>query len=213
MTSGLVFGILYFVFKNWFIKAVPIWFFMIATTFKYPTTNHSKAIAIGLFFSSIGDVSLAWVDYYHMEEFFIVGLGAFLIAHLAYIYGTFEPIQKKAFYSLPVLLIYYYTVMSKLIPNAEPELRIPVLVYGLAICTMGFTAINRMLSDHIDSKSGLLGFLGALSFVVSDTILAFNKFYSPIPSAHVFVMITYYLAQLLITSSVLAMPIKAKKSE
>ena len=37
--------------------------------------------------------------------------------------------------------------------------------------------------------------VGALSFIVSDSILAVNKFVVPIPLAKPLVMVTYYLGQ------------------
>ena len=41
--------------------------------------------------------------------------------------------------------------------------------------------------------------MGAILFVVSDSLLAFNKFFSPFNNAGVIIMLTYGLAQLFIT--------------
>ena len=48
-----------------------------------------------------------------------------------------------------------------------------------------------------------LAFVGALIFAISDSIIALNKFYLSNPLPHGYVMMTYYGAQLLMTSSIL----------
>jgi uncharacterized membrane protein YhhN len=50
-----------------------------------------------------------------------------------------------------------------------------------------------------EKKPGRWMFTGALLFVISDSVLAVNKFYQPFALAPVLIMITYGLAQLLIT--------------
>lgn len=91
--------------------------------------------------------------------------------------------------------------MSQLIPKAESDLRIPVAVYGLAISIMTFLSLNRYFSKKENSKSKLLSLLGSLSFLTSDTVLAFDKFSSPIKNAKNIIMVTYYCGQLLIAAS------------
>ena len=50
-----------------------------------------------------------------------------------------------------------------------------------------------------NKEAGKLMMLGALLFVASDSILAINKFYQPFEMAGIYIMLTYGLAQLLIT--------------
>lgn len=217
VSFGLI--LLYFAITNWFTKALPIWVLAVSIFFKSlkkgnNNNKHSLMIIIGLIFSSFGDIFLEIVDHYKAENLFIPGLVSFLLAHIAYIYGMYVPIITTTYLSFPVLLAYYYWIMSQLIPKAKDELRIPVLIYGVAICSMGLMAINRVFSSSITKTSAILGLLGSLSFVLSDSILAFNKFYAPIENAKFLVMVTYYSAQILITASVLSAPstsVKMKK--
>lgn len=215
VSFGLI--LLYFAITNWFTKALPIWVLAVSIFFKSlkngNNNKHSLMIIIGLIFSSFGDIFLEIVDHYKAENLFIPGLVSFLLAHIAYIYGMNVPIITTTYLSFPVLLAYYYWIMSQLIPKAKDELRIPVLIYGVAICSMGLMAINRVFSSSIAKTSAILGLLGSLSFVLSDSILAFNKFYAPIENAKFLVMVTYYSAQILITASVLSAPssVKVKK--
>lgn len=66
-----------------------------------------------------------------------------------------------------------------------------------------------------ETESYLLTLSGATVFVISDTILAFNKFVIPgkLPNGHLIVMITYYLAQTLITLSISVPPIVTAKKD
>jgi uncharacterized membrane protein YhhN len=156
---------------------------------------------MGLFASSFGDIFLELDDDYGMDMF-IPGLVSFLIAHLFYIRAFYGKIQSTTmFVGIPIVVVYYLTVMSQLLPKAESDLRIPVALYGFAISAMAFLSLNRYFSPQENSQSKLLSLLGSLSFVVSDTVLAFNKFSSPIGNAKKIVMITYYGGQLLIAAS------------
>jgi len=80
---------------------------------------------------------------------------------------------------------------------------LPVAGYGLAILLMIGTASTRAFSYHlgISNKSKLYAVLGAALFVASDTIIALDKFAEPIPDAKFYVMVTYYLGQVLIAAS------------
>lgn len=219
LQGSIFFSIVFLFVRLWWIKVIPIYLLAAALFQKEIPANlssaltHKNAILIGLFLSSFGDIFLDWVDNDKENEyFFIPGLIAFLFAHLAYIYGMVSfPIQSNTILVFPFIVLYYYFIMKKLIPNAEEDLRIPILVYGLAICSMAFMAINRFFTSTISKKSSLIGLIGSIFFVISDSILAFNKFYSPIPMAKVYVMITYYTAQILIASSVLVVTYKRKE--
>lgn len=148
--------------------------------------------------SWLGDVLLIGGD---RPGLFIAGLAAFLTAQLAYA-ATFSLSRErkkglvisKPWYALPVLAlagaVYFY-----LYPNLG-EMSIPVSIYVLAISSMVLSAVNRL--NWAGEKSGLLVLLGALSFLLSDALLAVNKFVDPIPMAGVWIMLTYITAQYLI---------------
>ena len=133
-------------------------------------------------------------------NFFIFGLAAFLIAHIFYII-LFDQIRvkEKVRQSLLPLLpiaIYYFLLISLLQPHLG-EMRKPVSMYGLIICIMLSFAIDLWRIKDRQVSSYIIP--GALFFVVSDSILAINKFYKPFENAGIVIMLTYGLAQLLIT--------------
>ena len=82
------------------------------------------------------------------------------------------------------------------------RVRIPVVIYTLALATMTWCAIARA-AEPTASAAEAAGAVGAVSFLVSDGVLAVNRFARPFAGAHAVVMVTYYAAQMLIARSVL----------
>lgn len=135
------------------------------------------------------------------EFFFILGLSAFLIGHVFYML-VFRRITSDKFISfhLPKTLFvvaYVVLLLYLLIPRAN-ALWLPVALYVLVIGTM------LVFAFHL-TKMGGIGWLiatGAFLFVISDSFIALNKFYSPIPCNNWMVMITYIAAQFFIVHGV-----------
>ena len=155
------------------------------------TSFYQKAILAGLIFSTVGDVFLI-----NDKKFFVQGLISFLLGHLCFI---------AAFYSSPNLpsgifyLIYVAFFLTVLWKHLD-KLKIPVIVYAVALALMSWLALSRYFELN-DSKT-LFAFLGSISFVVSDSLLAFNKFKKPFAFAPLLILSTYFLAQWLIALSV-----------
>lgn len=179
-----------------FLMTFLILFFIRETAFK--KTILKKLIVLALIFSWLGDVLLMFET--KNENFFILGLVAFLIAHIFYILFfekiiVAENLKKRYWLFLPVM-VYYVVLISVLSPTLE-DMKWPVRVYGIVISYMLIKALqtgwirNRMAALYLIS--------GAILFVISDSILALNKFYQPFEYAGIFIMVTYGLAQLLIT--------------
>jgi len=75
------------------------------------------------------------------------------------------------------------------------ELFLPVLGYMSVLMLMGvFTLVSK--------KSNFWLIIGGISFIISDSIIAVDKFYEPIPYSHYFIMITYYFAQFSLVTGV-----------
>ena len=162
----------------------------------------SKPLLISaMFFSWIGDVVLLFAN--QGVIYFIIGLVSFLIAHLFYII-LFSKLQKvinlkyKRF--IPLVLLYLvgflYFLWEKL-----GGMKIPIIIYALVISTMLLVAIKGYFTWN--SKSGKLLLIGAVFFVLSDSILAINKFYVPIYLSSFWIMSTYITALFLIVKGVL----------
>jgi uncharacterized membrane protein YhhN len=151
-------------------------------------------IILALLLSWIGDVLLIFQS--QDEMFFIAGLCAFLLAHVFYIIFFHkirmrENIRSNAWFLL-IIVVYYAALMNFLSPYLG-DMKLPVRIYGIVISFMFLLALHMVyLKDKITGRY-LLG--GAALFVISDTLLALNKFWQPIEFAGVLIMLTYGLAQ------------------
>lgn len=176
------------------------------------TSSLKKWVVLALSFSWAGDILLMFES--TNTNFFIFGLVAFLIAHIFYIV-LFDHIRVKEKFRqslLPLIpiAIYYILLMSLLQPHLG-SMQKPVAIYGLIISTMLSFAIDlRRVKDRTIS---FLIIPGAVLFITSDSLLALNKFYKQFEYAGVAVMITYGIAQLLITIGAVKYIIRHQKNK
>jgi uncharacterized membrane protein YhhN len=158
---------------------VPLLF--ISVLYSTNKTRHPRSKLIILFvllFYWVGDVVLLTGN---TNIAFVEGLIAFLIAHILYSIFflrlvSFEKEGLLVIIMSSILIIAYLYVFMFLLWERIMELQIPVTVYALAICFMLLTAINTYNSNRV-RKLAVQNFIpGAILFVVSDTLLAGNKF-------------------------------------
>lgn len=155
---------------------------------------------LALAFSVLGDILLMFVQF--SEHFFALGLLAFLVAHIFYVMLFLKHRNKKLspiLFSV-ILLIYALGIFYTLKDNLGSML-LPVILYIIIILTMVTTAYLRKYM--VSKMSYWLVFLGAISFLISDSVLAINKFSTDVPFERFIVMITYALAQYLIVLGIL----------
>ncbi|MHC0444835.1 lysoplasmalogenase [Flavobacterium sp. 3-218] len=169
---------------------------------KFPSQN---ILLAALALSWLGDVILLFTDL--GEIYFILGLVFFLTAHIIYciLFNRQKRIRKKqnkpVFILGSILIAVYLIGMVAVLMPYLGDLEIPVSIYASVISIMLLFAFNGFL---VWEKPGnQLVFLGAIFFIASDSILAVNKFYAPIPKSSFFIMLTYLLAQYLIVVGVL----------
>lgn len=169
-------------------------------------THLSKLMIGALIFSWFGDVLLMVQG--QVEGVFIFGLAAFLVAHVFYIFSYNlakykEPGElNKSFVRTRIAFLLFIggALIYMLFPFLT-DLLIPVIVYTAVIVTMGIFALLRR-GWTID-KSFIMVYSGALLFIMSDSIIAINKFMSPIVQASLLIMATYIVAQFLIVKGIL----------
>ena len=157
-----------------------------------------KWIVLALVFSWAGDVLLMFES--TNSNFFIFGLVAFLIAHIFYIlfYENVireEKVSKNYWWFLPVI-IYYVALIYILSPNLG-DMKLPVRIYGIVISYMLIKALQTGGIKNFGAATLMIA--GAVLFITSDSILAINKFYELFQYAEIAIMLTYGIAQLLIT--------------
>ncbi|MGH2664302.1 lysoplasmalogenase [Flavobacterium sp.] len=188
----------------WILKPFLLPFLILATykTNDFPT---KKWLLSALFFSWVGDVILMFAD--KGELYFIFGLVSFLIAHILFIVlfvkqsSDKRPLNKILFgLGITIISAYLYGMLTLLYPTLG-DLKIPVSVYAFTISLMLVMAIRGSLTWK--KPMNLLILNGAIAFVTSDSILAMNKFYSPLPNSGFLIMATYIVAQYLIVLGIL----------
>ena len=145
---------------------------------------------IGLVVCAIGD--------YTIQHWFIIGLSSFLIGHIFYISAFITANEQKSPKSLLAGLVVYGAVMAVIIAgglfkDGDIVLGIAVIAYISVILTMGWTAWRT---------SSKYSIIGATLFIISDTVLALNKFTIDIPYSNIWIMSTYYGAQILLALSI-----------
>ncbi|HEX6019340.1 MAG TPA: lysoplasmalogenase [Burkholderiaceae bacterium] len=160
-------------------------------------------VLCGLALSLLGDVALLWP-----QRGFLPGLVAFLLAHLAYIVAF---TREHRLLARPVALTIYVlvagTVLALLWPSVPPGLRVPVAGYVLALTAMSAqTAVVGLAAQGDDRRSGRLLMFGGALFMMSDALLATNRFALPLPAASLWILTTYWAAQWCIASWLKATP-------
>lgn len=196
---------------NFYLKPLLIPLLAIGVYFsnKFPS---KKIILTALLFSWIGDVILLFSEI--AELYFILGLVAFLISHVFYciLFNKQKNIATKlntVYFLLGFIVIAFYLggMLVVLLPSLG-ELKIPVIVYASVISLMLLFAFRGFLTWKRDANSYIL--TGAIIFVLSDSILAVNKFYTPIEKSSFFIMLTYLMAQYLIVFGILKLNSNSK---
>ncbi len=131
-------------------------------------------------------------------NYFIPGLASFLLAHLFYI-ALFSqgvpwfPSRRALLSTLAVGAAMYAWVWGGL---ADPVLKVAVAAYVSVIALMVAQAIGRALVLR-DAAARAVG-LGACIFMLSDALIAVNRFVQPLPLVSLWVLASYYTAQILI---------------
>lgn len=182
-------GVFYAVELLWLLKVIPIAILVWAVLRTEPSSTRT-ILLFALLLSGCGDLLLAF-------DKFIYGVAAFLIAQLSYAL-IFKSYWKSFINRWPItlLLFVYMLVMAWLLLTKLGELTAPVMAYLVAIAMMGFLAINSSLPMR-------WAVLGAMVFIVSDSLIAVNKFLYAIPFESYWIMISYYSAQFMLVTGLL----------
>ncbi|WP_075343416.1 lysoplasmalogenase [Tenacibaculum agarivorans] len=152
-------------------------------------------VSIGLFFSLLGDILLL------KKEWFVYGLGAFLLAHIIFTYAftSLFGFQYKEIIILVMLLSMGIVYYRFLYPSLK-ELAIPVALYFLAIIIMNWQAISLSFVEN-RLVFYMLGF-GSVLFTFSDAIIAYDKFIKEFKTAEILILSTYWISIFIICMSI-----------
>ena len=164
-------------------------------------SNFTVPVLLAFCFSWLGDIFLMFSG--KGEAFFFAGVGGFFFAQLTYIYtfaryaekGGMGYLQRRPWLAL-IFLAYLAGILYMLFPGLEGMMKPIILVYALSLIGMSMMALNR--KDRVERRSFLLVFAGSILFLLSDSMIALNKFYVEFWLAGFWIMLTYIGAQYLI---------------
>lgn len=165
--------------------------------------NRSVSVLAAIVFSLAGDILLM------LHGYFMEGLIAFLISHVLYIiaYRQHRDEQSKNILrgvhsirlAFPIILA--GTGLVIILYPSLGNMKIPVVVYAIVLSSMVLSALFRF--GKTNATSFWMVFLGAVLFMISDSILAIDKFLSPLAYSSLWIMLTYIIAQFLIVQGLL----------
>jgi uncharacterized membrane protein YhhN len=153
---------------------------------------------IGILFSLVGDTLLLAPN-----RFFLSGLIAFLLAHVAYIIGfnvnAVGPNAWDIFFAF-IILLSVVRILQRFIPVLRSKgmnsLILPVEIYALTISIMLFFAVRTLADPAWQTNATGLISAGAFLFYISDLILAWNRFVAPIQNGRLLNIVAYHLGQI-----------------
>ena len=169
-------------------KALPAVVLAVGVFLTEPRTVFRRIVAVGLAFGAAGDLLLEIGT-------FVPGLVAFLIGHVLYIVAFVRLTTKPALLvGLPYFLI--GAALTAFVADGADDLLVPVIVYAIVISVMGWR--TAALIGEIPIRVAAPLAVGAGLFIVSDALIAINRFHTEIPGDDWWIMLTYLSAQGLI---------------
>ncbi len=187
------------------IKIVPALIAIIYIVLTRPTSAlFYVLLSIALVFCMLGDIG--------MEKDIIAGIGMFLIGHIFFTVNFLWQTSNVGLVTtnlvVPIVcmggLSVFVFLFIKYLRSSGPEVPDFVLKAG----TLYFLMISATFSTSIllwlttGNIWGLIPVIGALFFLISDSIIAINAFHHKISRAQLFIMPTYYLAIFLLSLGV-----------
>jgi uncharacterized membrane protein YhhN len=162
---------------------------------------------LGILFSLVGDVLLMLSS----GKSFLLGLFAFLLAHISYVTGFREEILTVTAWSL-ILGVFIAINVGRLLrrivgamrAKSENRLVVPVIIYGTVISVMLYAALSTIYNPTWKTSASFFVSLGAFLFCASDAVLAWNKFVSPVKNERVLNIALYYLGQMGLIAGVIS---------
>ncbi len=175
----------------------PLLMILLGGHFMAATGDHNKKInslvVMALVASWFGDTFLMLQR--QNPLFFILGLSSFLLAHIAYIivFFKFESKRNKpVVIFITIVFVVYSLILAYILWPELGAMKIPVLVYALVLTVMGITGVVK------NYRYSIMIVIGAVLFMISDSLIAYDKFVATISNDRFLIMFTYILAQYLL---------------
>jgi uncharacterized membrane protein YhhN len=167
-------------------------------------TGAAPWFGFGILLSLAGDVFLLWLD-----RFFIFGLASFLLGHIFYVIGFNLPPSPFSVWAAILAVIVglggvrvMRRILGALAEKGPSRLRLPVGIYGAVISVMLLSAMLKLTDVSWSANASLLVAAGAFLFFMSDIVLAWNRFVTPIHHGRMINIGLYHLGQIALIAGV-----------
>jgi uncharacterized membrane protein YhhN len=161
---------------------------------------------LGILLSLAGDVLLM----ISLDKLFLAGLAAFLLAHIAYVIGFNIPLPAFSVWGIVLAFMIglggtriIRRILDALSSKGQANMRTPIIVYSMVISLMLLSAMMKLSDITWDAGAAILVSVGAFLFYISDIILAWNKFVSPIQHGRIYNIAAYHLGQIALIAGVI----------
>jgi uncharacterized membrane protein YhhN len=152
-------------------------------------------VSAALYAGAVGDVLLELG-----EPTFMAGIVAFLVGHLLYVGGMLRDTRAPHLLrALPPLVV--FGVVVAFLGRQMGAGVIPFATYGLALSVLVWRAAARIGAPDVDRRLALVGTAGAASFMLSDCLIAVDRFLTDVPGARWVIIVTYWLGQAMLAAS------------
>ncbi len=186
--------LLFAIFKSLFMPTVAV---LAYSEWQRPLSRHYYVLQMAFLFAWLGDVLLAFASVHWM--FFVLGASSFLVQHAFYIWNNLSAWGKSTHFfpywglpHVPYLLLFSMEYFS----CVDHTLKMECMIYSLFLGTAFMTAFYRDTPNRRNYWTMVTGFA---FFVVSDMLIAVDKFIYPLTAAEgSLILVTYYIAQTLI---------------
>ena len=151
-----------------------------------PKSTYRDRLAVGLVLSLAGDILIEWS--------FVAGLAAFLLAHIAYIAAFLADTKRPRLLRAVPIAAHGAGLTAFLWPGLG-DMRPAVMAYVIAICSMVWRAAARVGQSGVARPGEWAALAGAILFALSDTLIAFDRFHTPVPHAQIPIILLYWAGQ------------------
>jgi len=169
--------------------------------------GNSLWFGLGILLSLVGDVILVNPS----DRMFLLGLIAFLFTHVFYLIGFKEKLLNLTAWSFVLMFFIFINglrltrrIVGAMRAKQQNSLVSPVIVYSLVISLMLYAAMSTIFDPAWTTRAAFFVSVGAFLFYLSDLILAWNKFVSPLTNAPMLNIFPYYLGQISLIAGVIS---------
>ena len=176
---------------------------------RVPLTPTRLPFLLGLVFSLLGDVFLIPKG----TRWFLVGMGAFSITQLMYIWGFNISMPSIPVMVVGVALFIAGVILIHLVVNrfeessSKKKAILPNLKgYSTLILAMSISALLCLARPAWPDQAAAMAGIGGILFFLSDGMIGLDKLDRRLPKFRFWVIFTYHLAQFLIVAAVIQLP-------